>query len=349
MSKSLYRYQLDEIKQIVENLGYKSFRAKQIWQFMFSNSCASIEDMHNLPKKLKADLIAADYQLFDMKIVLRQVSSNQKTKKFLLELADGNQIEAVLMEYHHGYSLCISSQVGCKMGCSFCASTIDGLARNLEAYELWQQILIINQSEAIKISNIVLMGSGEPLDNYDAVIDFIRTIGSLEHLGIGQRHITVSTCGLVDKINQLAEEQLQINLAVSLHSPFDQKRSQIVPVNNKYGLDSLLKSMDDYFLKTKRRITIEYTLIAGENDDFQHSDELIKLFRGKNIHINLIPLNIVAERDYLPTKDKAVKQFRDRLTKAGINATVRRELGDDIDAACGQLRRKHKTELLEEI
>ncbi len=347
MLKSLYRYSLAELKEIVTLYGEKPFRAKQIAKFLYGGECASIEDMHNLPKSLKTTLIADDYCVFDMKVVLKQVSSNQKTKKFLLELVDGNQIEAVLMEYHHGYSVCISTQVGCKMGCSFCASTIDGLARNLLAYELWQQILLINYSEKIRISNVVLMGSGEPLDNYSAVIEFIKTIGSLEHLGIGQRHITVSTCGLVDQINRLAREELQINLAVSLHSPFDDKRSKIVPINAKYGLEQLLMSIDNYFNLTKRRVTIEYTLIAGENDDFEHSAELIRLFQGKNIHINLIPLNIVAERDYLPSEDKMVKAFKKRLQKAGLNATIRRELGDDIDAACGQLRRKRKVQVLE--
>ncbi len=347
MLKSLYRYNQAELETIVTSLGQKKFRAKQILGFLYGGKCAEIDDMKNLPASLKQALKTEAYCVFDMKIVLKQASSNQKTKKFLIELADGNQIEAVLMQYNHGYSVCISTQVGCRMGCSFCASTIDGLARNLEAHELWQQILLINYSEKIRISNIVLMGSGEPLDNYAAVLEFIRTISLPEHLGIGQRHITLSTCGIVELIDRLSSENLQINLAVSLHSPFDDKRTSIVPINAKYGLDRLLQSIDNYFAVTGRRVTIEYTLIKGKNDDFAHSDELIKLFRGKNIHINLIALNIVAERDYLPTKDSAVKAFRDRLQKAGLNATIRRELGDDIDAACGQLRRKHKVKVID--
>ena len=341
MKPSLYQYTLNELTERIADLGEPKFRAKQIWDFMIDKRVKTIDDMHNLPKALKEKL-KANFCLFDMKITHVQGSEESATRKYLIALKDSHQVEAVLMKYAHGNSICISTQVGCRMGCTFCASTLDGLARNLEAYELWQQIALVASDAQLRVSHVVLMGSGEPLDNYQNVLRFVKTASSDDHLNIGQRHITVSTCGLVNKIDLLAQEKLQITLAISLHNPFNDARSSIVPVNKKWPVEELLASVDRYIEATNRRVTIEYTLIKDVNDTESHSKALISLLRGKLIHINLIPVNPIAERDFQPTEKKHVQLFKQRLEKGGLNVTVRRELGDDIDAACGQLRRSYE-------
>lgn len=338
MKDSLYSLSFEALQEAIVALGEPKFRAKQVWDFIINKRVKSIDEMHNLPKSLKEKL-NSQFVLFDMKVVTVQGSEESATKKYLIALRDGNQVEAVLMKYAHGNSICISSQVGCRMGCTFCASTIDGLARNLEAYELWEQIALVSADADLRVSHVVLMGSGEPLDNYDNVVKFFRTVSHDDHLNIGQRHITVSTCGLVNKIDQLADEKLQITLAISLHQPFNDARSSVVPVNKKWPIEQLMAAVDRYIEKTGRRVTIEYTLIRGVNDSPEHAKALIDLLRGKLLHINLIPVNPIAERDYQPTSKKDVHAFKAMLEKGRLNVTVRRELGDDIDAACGQLRR----------
>lgn len=341
MKSSLFQYTFEEMQELVLAMGEPKFRAKQIWEFIYQKRVKSIDDMHNLPAALKEKLKSA-YSLFDMKIIHTQGSAESSTRKYLIALRDSHQVEAVLMKYEHGNSICISTQVGCRMGCTFCASTLDGLARNLEAYELWQQIALVAADAGLRVSHVVLMGSGEPLDNYANVLKFIRTASNEAYLNIGQRHITVSTCGLVNKIDLLAQEKLQITLAISLHNPFNDARSSIVPVNKKWPVEELMAAVDRYIAATNRRVTIEYTLIKGVNDTEDHSKALIALLRGKLIHVNLIPVNPIAERDFQPTEKKHVTAFRQRLEKGGLNVTVRRELGDDIDAACGQLRRSYE-------
>lgn len=335
---SLYALDRPALDVLVEGLGHKRFRAKQIWGFLYDKGVSCIADMHNLPKSL-IEQLSKTHCVFDMKVATVQESADKSTRKYLLTLHDNHQIECVRMQYRHGYSLCISSQVGCAMGCSFCASTIDGLARHLDAYEYWQQIALVNYTESIRIGNVVLMGSGEPLHNYEPTLAFIRTVSADQHLNIGQRHITLSTCGMVEAINRLASEKLQITLAVSLHSPFDADRSEIVPINRQFGLTALLMAINNYIALTGRRVSIEYALIAGVNDDLNHAKALIKLFKGKLVHINLIPINTVKERAYRPSAQNAVVSFQRELQNGKLNATIRRELGDDIDAACGQLRR----------
>lgn len=337
---SLYALDRPSLNTLVEGLGHKRFRAQQIWGFLYDKGVADIVDMHNLPKSL-IDQLSKTHCVFDMQVATVQESADQATRKYLLTLRDGYQIECVRMRYRHGYSLCISSQVGCAMGCTFCASTIDGLGRHLDAYEYWQQIALVNYTESIRISNVVLMGSGEPLHNYKATLAFIRAVSGDSHLNIGQRHITLSTCGMVEAINRLASEKLQITLAVSLHSPFDDARSGIVPINSQFGLVALLMAIDNYIAVTGRRVSIEYALIAGVNDDLNHAKSLIKLFKGKLVHINLIPINTVKERAYRPSAKSAIVAFQRELKKGKLNVTIRRELGDDIDAACGQLRRNY--------
>ncbi len=339
---SLYALDFDELVVLVKSLNQPKFRAKQIWDFLYRKRISEIAEMHNLPNKLIVDL-AADYVVFDLAIVKILSSADGNTWKYLLETRDGHLIECVLLKYAHGYTLCISSQVGCAMGCTFCASTIDGLARHLKAYEMWQQILLVNHDKNIRISRVVMMGSGEPLHNYDASLQFIKTVSDPAHLGLSQRHITLSTCGIIERIYDLAAEKLQITLAVSLHSPFDDERSKIVPINRKAPIADLLRAIDYYFAATGRRVTIEYALIKGKNDSAAHANALVEHLRGKPIHVNLIPINPIAERDYIPPDKQYVTAFKKRLETAGIQTTQRRELGDDIQGACGQLRRSQKT------
>lgn len=336
---SLYSLDFKELKDLVESLGHKSFRAKQIIDDLYKASVFDVDDFKVLPDDLK-NKIKEKYGIFDMSIAKTQISGDGNTKKYLIRTKDNDGIEAVLMKYNHGYSLCISSQIGCRMGCTFCASTVNNLTRNLSTTEMIEQVAIIQNKENIRISNIVLMGIGEPLDNYDEVLGFIRKISSEKNFNISQRKITLSTCGIVEKIKNLADEGLQINLALSLHNPFESERRQLMPIARAFGIKETVDAIDYYIKRTGRRVSIEYALIKGKNDTFKHAKELAELFRNKLVFINLIPVNPVEGKEQEPTKDKEVLYFMKSLNNLGLNATIRRTLGTDIDAACGQLRNR---------
>ncbi len=336
---------LDELKQFVVKLGEPAFRAGQIYSWLCKGVC--FEDMTNLSASFRLKL-SENAVLHYPLIVERYASSLDSTVKYLFRLSDGQLIESVLMEYEHGLSICVSSQAGCRMGCRFCASTLGGKIRDLLPSEILGQIIVAQKDAGKRISNIVIMGIGEPLDNYDNVIRFLRLVSAPEGLNIGCRHISLSTCGLVPNIYRLAEEDLPITLSISLHAYEDQKRSEIMPVNRSYNIDRLLTACRDYFDRTGRRISFEYTLIAGENDSVDGAVSLARLLKRylekRPFHVNLIPVNPVKERGYTATGKRAVRAFCDALEKAGVNATVRRTLGEDINAACGQLRRSASDE-----
>ena len=325
-----------ELKEYIEKIGESSFRAKQIFKWVHSG-IESADEMTNISKALREKL-SADFEIYLPRVYKKLVSKIDGTVKYLFELSDGNIIESVVMDYHHGKSICISSQVGCRMGCSFCASTLHGLTRNLTPFEIEGQILRAQKDLGDKISNVVIMGIGEPLDNYDNIISFLKNVNDEDALNIGYRHITLSTCGLADKIYSLADENMPINLAISLHAPNDEVRKKLMPVAKAYSLSKLLGACDYYFDKTHRRITFEYALVKGKNASSEEARELAKLISGKNAHVNLIPVNPVTERDNVRTDEKETIAFQKELEKLGINATIRRELGADINASCGQLR-----------
>lgn len=330
---------LEELVIFVERLGEKGFRAKQLHQWIVKG-VNSFADMKNLPKSLVGLLEESSY-LQNADIIERLVS-NDGTLKLLHKLHDGNVIESVMMTYKHGNSACISTQVGCRMKCSFCASTLNGMIRGLTAGEMLGQIYEIQNLTEKRIDHVVLMGSGEPLDNYDEVISFIRMACDENGLNLSGRNITLSTCGLIPEIIKLADEKLQITLAISLHNPFEEERSEIMPINKKYSIERLILAVDYYIQKTNRRVTFEYALIEGVNDSVKHAEELGRLLKGKLVHINLIPINTVSEKKLFPTTQNQIKRFKDILMdKYKINTTVRRELGSDINAACGQLRNRH--------
>lgn len=331
---------LKELYSEMEKIGEKPFRAKQIYEWIHVKTVRSYDEMSNISKALQSKLML-DYKLETLEIVKVLESKLDGTKKFLFRLSDGNVIESVFMRYHHGNSVCISSQVGCKMGCKFCASTLDGCIRNLKASEMLDQIYAISSYVGERVSNIVVMGSGEPLDNYEELLRFVKLISDENGLNISQRNITVSTCGLVDKINELAKEKLSITLAISLHASNDEKRKEIMPIAKKYSIGEIMEACRNYFDITGRRISFEYSLIAGVNDDDQSAKELAQLLKGMNAHINLIPVNPIKERDFTRPDRKAVETFLKKLTALGVNATIRREMGSDINGACGQLRRSH--------
>ena len=331
---------LEELQSHLVALGEKAFRAKQIYQWMHEKLAAGYEDMSNLSKDLR-DKLQKENTFMKLNIVQVQESAIDGTRKYLFELPDGNVVESVWMKYHHGNSVCISSQVGCRMGCRFCASTLDGLERNLLPSEMLEQIYSIIRHTGERVSNIVVMGTGEPMDNYDNLIRFLRLISDDKGQNISQRNITVSTCGIVPNMRRLAEEKLQITLALSLHATTDEKRKQLMPIANKYSLKEVIDACKFYFEKTGRRITFEYSLVAGVNDTKEDANELVDLIRGMNCHVNLIPVNPIKERDYKQSNKEQIGQFKSRIEKSGISATVRREMGRDIDGACGQLRRKH--------
>ena len=326
----------EELTQWCKEQGQPAFRGKQIFQW-FSRGVESVEEMTNLPKALR-EKIARECAFTPPVVERKQVSNLDGTIKYLWRLADGNCIETVLMRYHHGNSVCISSQVGCAMGCAFCASTLGGRVRNLTAAELLDQVIFTQKDSGYPISNIVLMGIGEPLDNYDNVKKFLTLVNHPDGVNIGMRHISLSTCGLVKGIDRLAEEGLQLTLSVSLHAPDDETRSSIMPVNRATGVDELFAACHRYFQKTGRRISYEYALIDGVNDTPRHAALLGDRLEGTVAHVNLIPLNHVEESPLKPSTHVAA--FQKRLEKRGITATVRRRLGSDIDASCGQLRRK---------
>lgn len=330
----------DELKAYFASLGLPSFRADQLQKWI--NSATALEEMSNLPLSLRGTL-ADNASLSYPKIAEKWVSKLDNTVKYLFEMDDGQMIESVLMEYEHGNSICLSTQAGCRMGCRFCASTLGGKIRDLTAGEILGQILVAQRDSGRRVSGIVLMGIGEPLDNYENVIRFLKLVSAPEGLNIGLRHISLSTCGLVDRIKALAEEDLPITLSISLHAANDEKRSSIMPINLRWNIDALLTACRDYFDRTGRRISFEYTLIAGENDRPEDAEELASLLRrymGKRpFHVNLIPVNPVKERGFATSGKNSVRRFCSMLNDRKVNATVRRKLGEDINAACGQLRR----------
>lgn len=329
---------LDELKELMKEIGEKPFRAGQIYSWLHEHFAVSWEEMTNLPKGLREKL--KEYPITALETEDVQISKIDGTRKYLFRLSDGNMIESVLMKYKHGNSVCISSQAGCRMGCRFCASTIGGLARNLLPSEMLDQIYRIQASTGERVSNVVIMGSGEPLDNYDNLLRFIHILTEEGGIHISQRNLTVSTCGLVPKMYELAEEKFQMTLAVSLHAPNDEKRRELMPIANKYSMDELLEACRNYFDKTGRRITFEYSLVAGVNDSLEDAKELAGRLRGLNCHVNLIPVNPVKERSFVRSTRQAVENFKINLEKCGINGTIRREMGSDIDGACGQLRKR---------
>lgn len=335
---------IEELKILMAELGDKPFRAKQIYSWLHEHLVTSYDEMTNLPKNLRDKLAA--YPITALETADVQISKIDGTRKYLFRLSDGNVIESVLMGYKHGNSVCISSQVGCRMGCRFCASTIGGLTRNLLASEMLDQIYRIQAQTGERVSNVVVMGTGEPLDNYDNFLRFIHILTEEGGLHISQRNVTVSTCGLVPGMNQLAEEKLQITLALSLHAPNDVKRQELMPIARKYSIDEVLQACRNYFEKTGRRITFEYSLVAGVNDTDEDAGELVRRIRGMNCHVNLIPVNPIKERSFARSTRQAVENFKIKLEKCGINVTIRREMGSDIDGACGQLRKSYleKTE-----
>ena len=330
----------DELNALILQLNEKKFRAGQIYEWIHKKLVQSYDEMSNIPKTLKEKL-AGEVEFTSIKEVERYVSKLDGTTKFLFELKDGNIIETVLMKYHHGNSVCISSQVGCRMGCRFCASTLGGLTRHLEVSELLNQIYYIQKTTGERVSNVVVMGTGEPFDNYDNIVKFIRMLTDEKGLNISQRNITVSTCGLVPRIYDLAKEDFSITLAISLHAPNDTMRKELMPIANKYSIDEIMEACDHYIKETGRRITFEYSLVAGVNDKEEHAKELVKRLSGKLCHVNLIPVNPIEERDYKRSARESVEHFRSILERNHINATVRREMGSDIQAACGQLRKRY--------
>ena len=338
--KDIRSLSLDELKIEMESIGEKAFRAKQVYEWLHTKLADSFEEMTNLSKDLREKLDGA-YRIPSVKMLERQVSNQDGTNKFLFQLEDGNVVESVLMRYKHGNSVCISSQVGCRMGCRFCASTIGGLERNLLSSEMLGQIYQIQKISGERVSNIVIMGTGEPLDNYDNFVRFIRLVSDENGLNISQRNITVSTCGIVPNIKRLAEEGFQITLALSLHGSTQEKRKTLMPIANKYELSEVLDACDYYFEKTGRRISFEYSLVQGVNDRDEDARELIGILKPRNCHLNLIPVNPIKERDFQKPSRKSAEEFKNRIEKSGVNVTIRREMGSDIDGACGQLRRRY--------
>lgn len=335
-----------EIAEFLKELNEPRFRAGQIFSWL-SKGVRSFDEMTNLSKDLREKL-REKCILTNAEIVRKQKSKIDGTIKYLWRFPDGNCVESVFMEYKHGNTICISSQVGCRMGCKFCASTIGGLVRNLTPGEMLDQVIAAQLDTKKRVSNIVMMGTGEPLDNYDNVIKFLHLVGDEKGLNIGMRHISLSTCGVCDKIKMLADENLQITLSISLHAPDNTTRSNIMPINNRFSVEELISTCKYYFKKTSRRISFEYTMIRGVSDTKECAEKLAKLLNRFPCHINLIPLNKVEERNLLPSTRETIEKFTNKLESAGLTVTVRRSLGADIDAACGQLRRKtQKNEVIE--
>ena len=333
---------LPELTEALKALGQPAFRGKQVYTWLH-RGVGSYEEMTNLPKALR-DALAAQYPLYTPKVVRRQESKKDGTIKYLWQLADGNCVETVLMRYHYGNTVCISTEVGCAMGCAFCASTIGGLVRRLEPHEMLDEVLFTQIDSGLPISHIVLMGIGEPLDNFDNVLRFLELVNSEESMNISMRHISLSTCGLIPKIDALAQKKLQLSLAISLHGPNNEIRGRIMPVNKAYPIEELIAACRRYYEATSRRIHFEYAMIDGVNDRPCDAKELLRLLKGLPAHINMIPLNHVEESLLKPSSKAAVAAFQKILEDGGITATVRRTLGGDIDASCGQLRRKYNKE-----
>ena len=330
---------LPELTAVIKELGQPAFRGKQVYTWLHKG-VRSYEEMTNLPKGLR-DTLAEKYPIHAPEVVRKQESQKDGTIKYLWKLSDGNCVETVLMRYHYGNTVCISTEVGCAMGCAFCASTIGGLVRRLEPFEMLDEVLFTQIDSGLPVSRVVLMGIGEPLDNFDNVMRFLELVNSEDGMNISMRHISLSTCGLVPKIDKLAEKKLQISLAISLHGPNNEIRSRVMPVNKAYPIEQLLEACRRYYDATSRRIHFEYAMIDGVNDSEEHAKELLRRLKGLPAHFNLIPLNHVEESPLKPSSKTAVARFQKTLEDGGITATVRRTLGSDIDASCGQLRRKY--------
>lgn len=344
MKKNIRNYDLDDLKEELKNLSEKPFRAEQIFSWLYREKVSTFDEMTNLSldlrKKLQEDYFVGSFQI-EHKLV-----SKDGTKKYLFNVCDdqNNLIETVLMQYHHGFTVCVSSQIGCKMGCKFCASTGIPFMRNLEAGEIVQQIMEIEKDENIRISNIVFMGIGEPLDNFENVMKAIAILNHPKGLNIGARHISISTSGLVPKIYELANRQLQCTLSISLHSANNETRSSMMPINQTYPIEELMDACHYYIEKTNKRISFEYALAKENNDNIEDAKELVKLLKGMLAHVNLIPINQIEDGNYIKSTNENILKFRDYLNEHGIVATIRRELGSDINAACGQLRRQNLSE-----
>ena len=336
--KNIKDYDLKELKEELATIGEKPYRAEQIFKWLYEEKVKSFDDMTNLSLELREKL-KQTYTVCNFNILQRQ-ESKDGTKKYLFDILDGNAIETVLMSYHHGYSICVSSQVGCKMGCKFCASTGIKFIRNLTSGEIVEQILAVEQDQNVKISNVVFMGIGEPLDNYDNVVNAIRIINNQKGLNIGARHISVSTSGLVPKIYKLAKENIQCTLSISLHATNNKKRSSMMPVNDSYPIEELIKACKDYIEQTHRRISFEYALAKDNNDNLEDAKELVKLLKGTLCHVNLIPINKIENGKFEKSSNENIIKFRDYLNDNGIVATIRRELGSDIDAACRTIEKE---------
>ena len=339
--KNIKNFDLDVLKEELKNIGEKPFRAEQIFKWIYQDKVTTFDEMTNLSLDLRKKL-EENYTLGNFKIV-RKLESVDGTKKYLFDVQDGqgNLIESVLMQYHHGYTICVSSQIGCKMGCKFCASTGIPFSRDLEAGEIVEQLLAIERDLGIRISNIVFMGIGEPLDNYDNVMESIKILNNPKGLGIGARHISISTSGLVPKIYEMADRQMQCTLSVSLHSSNNKTRSEMMPINNSYPIEELMKACKYYIEKTNKRISFEYALAKDNNDNLDDAKKLVQLLKGMLAHVNLIPINKIEDGKYTKSTNENIIRFRDYLNDHGIVATIRRELGSDISAACGQLRKQN--------
>lgn len=339
--KDIKSMTLEELKEEMISIGEKPFRANQLYDWMHVKLAGSFDEMSNLSKQLR-EKCKENYEYTAVRQVQMQESAIDGTRKYLFEMSDGSLVESVFMRYKHGNSVCISSQVGCRMGCAFCASTLDGLERSLKPSEMLDQIYAITRHTGERVSNVVVMGTGEPMDNYENLLRFIRLLTGEGGLHISQRNLTVSTCGLVPQMRRLAEEGLQITLALSLHATTDEKRRKLMPIANKYSIAELMEVCAYYFEKTGRRITFEYSLVGGVNDTKEDAEELCRLVKVLNCHVNLIPVNPIKERDFVQSEMQAITAFKNKLEKNGINVTIRREMGRDIDGACGQLRRRQK-------
>lgn len=340
MKKDICAYTYEQLQAEIQAMGERGFRAKQIYEWLHVRLAEDFSEMTNLSKDLRARL-EEQYEILSVVMLEKQESRLDGTCKFLFRLHDGNVVESVWMRYHYGNSVCISSQVGCRMGCRFCASGIGGLVRGLSPSEMLGQVYRLQRIMGERVSNVVVMGTGEPLDNYDSLLTFLRILTGEKGLHISQRNVTVSTCGIVPKMYELAREHLQITLALSLHGATQEKRKQLMPVANAYELEKVLTACDDYFRETGRRITFEYSLIRGVNDTEEDVRELVRILGPRNCHLNLIPVNSVKEYDLKQPDRKNAQNFKNKLEKYGINVTLRRELGADIDGACGQLRRSY--------
>ncbi|CAH0346934.1 23S rRNA (adenine(2503)-C(2))-methyltransferase RlmN [Bacillus sp. CECT 9360] len=342
---SIYSLELHELQEWLTVNGEKAFRANQIFEWLYKKRVKSFEDMSNLSKSLR-DKLESGFTITTLKTLIQQTSKDG-TMKFLFELHDGSSIETVLMRHEYGNSVCVTTQVGCRIGCTFCASTLGGLKRNLEAGEIVAQVVNVQQAldeTDERVSSVVIMGIGEPFDNYDEMMSFLKNINHEKGLNIGARHITVSTSGIIPKIYKFADESLQINFAVSLHAPNSELRSKLMPINRAYKLPDLIEAVKYYTDKTGRRVSFEYGLFGGENDQEEHAEQLADLIKDIKCHVNLIPVNYVPERNYVRTPREQIFEFEKTLKKRGINVTIRREQGHDIDAACGQLRAKERKE-----